>query len=225
MSKRRNDNFDDFDDVDDFDEYDEDEFDEEYDGAPPINVSFTNVHELLDTLAREGATSALMDVVNSILAEPEPYEMPERPNQKVTMESSFGIDEPEPIPGTFREYLTSCKGTGCFSTLLCKWLTEDLKRFYERLLFGLIDDIYLHHSVTFTFSEGRFCIGTRVFWSDAKSPHRLLISNAADIVENPELTYLLVGDLVEDLMNEMEEEGRKKRRRDSRKRSYRKRRK
>ena len=121
------------------------------------------------------------------------------------------IDETESFPGLTRDLLTAQQNAYTFGSYLCKSLTEDLEEHYDDLLFGLIDDIYLHCVTSFSISGKIANIGIKIFWAPEESHFRLVIPNASDIIENPELVYLIIGDLVEDLVNWFEKPPRRKR--------------
>ena len=120
----------------------------------------------------------------------------------------FDSPETEEIPGISRSLLSRKKKYGpSFGAMVCRSLAKDLKNHYEGLLFGLTDGIYLHCTRSSTFDSGRVSAGVRFFWSDEVTPYPLIVPNVVDIVENEELTYLAIGDLLEDFLDGLENGG------------------
>ena len=199
---------------------DSDEFDEFLDNFPKDLAE-----NFISRIVHDAAKDIYYDILKSIRSlEDPPIGRKVEKRNKITIDAVLAYDEPEQFPGTTRNSLAVQGKKHTFGTSLCKSLTDDLKEFYDDLLFGLIDNIYLHHLTSFSFDRGDITIKIKVFWGPRESPHRLLTPKVTDIIENQELVYLIVGDLVEDLLNRIEEEGRKERCRQSRNRSPRKRR-
>lgn len=173
----------------------------------PIELAVTNVPELIRSIAELGTVDTVRGLASLVNAElEEPYD----PEHRITVDSTFAIDEPELFAGTVRKFFTASGNSLPFGTLLCQWLAEDLKKHSDQLLFGLIDGVYLHRTRTISYCEGRIFVGTKFFWSDVKSPYRLEIPNVTDITENQELVYLIIGDLVEGLVSQIEKRPPKK---------------
>ena len=126
-------------------------------------------------------------------------------DERSSVETIFDTTKTEGIPGISRSLLSRKMKIGpSFGTKLCKSLAEDLNRYSDRLLFGLIDGIYLHCTRSATFERGRLSASVMFFWDEEESPFPLITPNVADITENGELTYLLVGDLLEEFLDGLE---------------------
>jgi len=67
----------------------------------------------------------------------------------------------------------------------------------------LIDGLYLHSTRSMTYVMDHICVNLRVFWDPAPSPYPLLADQEA-LEGNPGFIYLLIGDLLEDLINGIE---------------------
>lgn len=176
----------------------------------PKDLTVNFLSDIVRKVVKEDASDVPMDILNK-----KDTFTGQKTNKgsKIAIDAVFAVDEGEQFPGTTRNYLTVQGQTHTFGTSLCKWLTDELKKHYDLLLFGLIDNIYLHYGISLSFVKGNIYVGIKIFWDERESPHRLLIPNAADIMKNPELVYLIVGDLVGDLLNQIEDKGRKERRR------------
>lgn len=167
----------------------------------PIDLAVTNILELIRSIAVLGAVDTIRGLASLVNAEPE---QPDEPEHRVTVDSTFVIDTPELFSGTVRKFFTARRNSLPFGLLLCQWLTEDLKKYSDRLLSALSDGVYLHRTRTVSYCEGRIYVGTKVFWSGVKSPHRLEIPNITDITENREMVYHIIGDLLGDLVSQIE---------------------
>ena len=123
------------------------------------------------------------------------------------LDTVFDPADAERIPGISRSLLSIKREHGAsFGMKLCRSLAADLRKYYDRLLFGLADDIYLHsaRSEKFECDQNGLSVSIRFFWSEEESPYRLIIPNVTDITENEPLTYLLVGDLLEEFLDGLE---------------------
>ena len=211
----------DFDDEDDFDEIDGDEEledfldedeleeDDEFDdfdeggldlygavGADGLDVP--DVPDIVRDLINRGAADAIEDIKDAITDQAECSESHRR---ILSIETLFETMEKESIPGLSRSLLsTGRRYCQSFGTGMCQTLVADLRRYQERLLFGLTENVYLHCSRSITYVNDRICASLRVFWNEEPSPYRLIVPNAFDISDNKELIYLLVGDLVEEML-------------------------
>lgn len=215
MPKRKKDDFEDFNEFEDFSDDDFDNLEinsvrflgkkgdgeeEEIFNAEESDTDY--LPDMLKFLLMQGAMDAMDDVKSTIRAELELET--EGEDREIEVNAVFETDDHARYPGLSRILLAVQQGNVTFGSFLCQSLVKELKERYEDLLFGLIDNIYLHATRSYTLCSGHVCASTRFFWSEDESPHPLIISNAADIVENEELIYLLVGDLVEDLVNRLE---------------------
>lgn len=99
-----------------------------------------------------------------------------------------------------------------FGSMICRSLILSLKKFEEKLLFGTIDRLYLHSSQAVTFAFDNVNANIRFFWDERESPYPLILANATDITENEELVYLLVGDLLADIIDNIQKNAEKKNR-------------
>lgn len=218
------DSFDEFDDEDDFEEIggddeledfiddddDEDEFDDFDDGGLDLygavgadGLDVPDVPDIVRDLISRGAADAIEDIYGAIADHPESQESRRR---ILAVESIFETESRESIPGMSRSLLSLGRvNNKSFGTGICQTLVADLRRYQERLLFGLTENLYLHCSRSITYVNDRICASLRVFWDEEPSPYRLIVMNAADITENTDLVYLLVGDLLEDMLNGIEE--------------------
>lgn len=179
---------------DDCDDFPDDDFgDDRSDTPPPESFDIPDLPEIYQRL--DPHTIPLTD------AELEKIWNDERSS----VETIFDQAKTEGIPGISRSLLSRQMEIGpSFGTTLCKLLAEDLNRYSDRLLFGLIDGIYLHCTRSTTFERGRLSANVMFFWDEEESPYRLITPNIADITENGELTYLLVGDLLEEFLDGLE---------------------
>lgn len=225
------DSYDDFD--DDFDEIDEDGFDDadledflddddldddidfeevglgDYGASGADGLDVPDIPDVLRDMVNRGAADALGDISDVLGDHPECRESRRR---ILAVESIFETELRESIPGMSRRLLSIGRlHNKTFGTGMCRTLVADLRRYQDRLLFGLVDNLYLHCSRSITFAADRICASLRVFWDEEPSPYRLIILHAMDITENPDLVYLLVGDLLEEMLDGIEEatEGRK----------------
>ena len=191
------DHFEDFEDSDDFDEedIDEDIFDE---SDPDIN----DLPALLQLLQEQGAIEAIEDVKSTLRDEMD--REAEGEDREVEIHTVFETSKHAKYPGFSRSLLSVHHGNVTLGSILCQSLVRELNEHYEDLLFGLTDNIYLHATRSYTICNGHACASTRFYWSEEESPHPLIIRNVADIVENEKLVYLIIGDLVEDLVNRIE---------------------
>lgn len=220
MSKRDTDDFEDFGDPDDFDEdySDDDDIDDiEIDSVGFLGRDQDGPDEdifaeedpdngdlpaLLELLLNRGAMEAVGDVKSTLLEEFN--RKAEGEDRDIEIHTVFETDEHAKFPGFSRSLLSVQRGNITLGSLLCKSLLRDLKEHYEDLLFGLEENVYLHATRSYTLCNGHVCASTRFFWSEEESPYPLIISNVADIVENEELVYLIIGDMVENLVSRVE---------------------
>ena len=204
---------DDFSAEDDFEEIDEDDFDgdDEFDeGGLDLygevgmdGLDIPDLPEVVKDLIEQGALGALDDLSVSHEAE---SEAEVSRNRVVSIETIFETHLHETVPGLSRGLLSAGRrGNRSFGTAVCQSLTIDLKKYSDRLLFGLLDNIYLHTARSITYNFDRICTSVRFYWDEEESPFKLVIPNASCINDNPELVYLLVGDLLEELVDGIEE--------------------
>lgn len=194
------------DDEDSFDD-DEDDFDEGgldlYGSVGMDGLDIPDIPEVVKDLIEQGALGALDDLSISNEAESEAEASRHR---VVSIETIFETHLRESVPGLSRGLLsTGRRGNHSFGSSVCQSLTVDLKRYSDRILFGLVDNIYLHTARSITYNFDRICTSIRFYWDEEESPFKLVIPNAVCINDNPELVYLLVGDLLEELVNGIEE--------------------
>ena len=124
--------------------------------------------------------------------------------RQLSVTTTFDKGRVEHAPGFTRMMLSLKDRYGrSYATLMAKTLTNDLKRYADKLLFGLIDDLYLHCYRNYMFNLNRVNGGVRFYWSTEESPYRMNIA-VSTIEENRELTYLLIGDLIEELVDDTE---------------------
>lgn len=194
-------------DEDDFDDDDDDEFDEGgldlYGAVGMDGLDIPDLPDVVKDLIEQGALGALDDLSVSHEAESEAETSRHR---IVSIETIFETHLRESVPGLSRGLLsTGRRGSRSFGTAVCQSLTIDLKKYSDRLFFGLVDNVYLHTARSITYNFDRICTSVRFYWDEEESPFKLVIPNATCINDNPELVYLLVGDLVEELINGIEE--------------------
>ena len=194
------------DDLEDEEDYD-DEFDEGgldlYGASGMDGLDIPDLPDVLQDLINRGAADAIEDIKDAITDQAECSESRRR---MLSIETLFETMDKESIPGLSRSLLsTGRRNCQTFGTGMCRTLVADLRGYQERLLFGLVENVYLHCSRSITFAGDRICASLRVYWNEEPSPYRLIISNASDISENTELVYLLVGDLIEDMLAGIEE--------------------
>ena len=79
-----------------------------------------------------------------------------------------------------------------------KALVKELELWEERLLFGLVENLYLHCFPEYFRIDASIRAAVTFRWGDEPGPLKLELMNATDITENRELTYLLVGDLLDE---------------------------
>ena len=192
---------------DSFDEDDDDDFDDGgldlYGAVGMDGLDIPDLPDVVKGLIEQGALGALDDLSVSHEAESEAETARHR---IVSIETIFETHLRESVPGLSRGLLsTGRRGSRSFGTSVCQSLTVDLKRYSDRLLFGLADNVYLHTARSITYNFDRICTSVRFYWDEEESPFKLVIPNATCINDNPELVYLLVGDLVEELVNGIEE--------------------
>ena len=197
--------YNDFDDFgDDFDEFDDEEdFGEvNFEASGLIGsdgLDIPDFFEIVKDLIQRGVANGIEDISRAICNDDEFRESARR---VLSLETVYETGAKEAIPAMSRNLLTlisSEKTT--FGTLICQTLVADLRQHQDRLLFGLLENLYLHCSRSFTFANDRICASLRVYWDERPSPYPLVISNATDISQNRELVYLLVGDLVGDMLD------------------------
>ena len=209
---------DDFDEIEDDDELedfvDDDEIDDEFDDFEEVDVEeygdvgadgldVPDLPEVLQDMINRGVGDVIEDISDAISDHAECRESRRR---ILSVESIFETESKESIPGLSRNLLSmGRRNNKSFGTGICRTLVADLRRYQERLLFGLVDNLYLHCSRTITYVNDRITASLRIFWDEEPSPYKLIIFNAVDITENKDLVYLLVGDLLEDMINGIEE--------------------
>ena len=174
---------------------------DEFGNKFPKDLAMNILSGLVMNAAKKNADDAPMDMR---FREAPSIDRKSKKGDKITIDAVLAYDEPEQFPGTTRNSLAVQGKKHTFGTSLCKSLTDDLEKFYDDLLFGLMGDIYLHHMTSFSFANGKISVEIMIFWSPRESPHRLVTPNVTDITENQELVYLIVGDLVGDLLNQIE---------------------
>lgn len=114
---------------------------------------------------------------------------------------------PEKVPGFSRmvagvDMSGGRKKTG--GSMIVNHLVNSLAPYEDKLLFGRIDDIYLNSSRTFVCYNGILSGSLRLYWDTSPTPYKLLIPDVSYISNNKEFIHLVVGDLVEELMNDLE---------------------
>ena len=190
------------DDEDEFDDFDEGGLD--LYGATGIEaLDIPDLPDVVQDLINRGAVDAIEDIHDAIT---DHAECSESRRRMLSIETLFETESRESIPGLSRSLLsTGRRNCQSFGTGVCQTLVADLKRYQERLLFGLTENLYLHCSRSITFTNDRICASLRVFWGEEPSPYRLILSNVSDITQNRELVYLLAGDLVEEMLDGIDE--------------------
>lgn len=165
------------------------------------DADVNNLPDPVMKLLRQGAVNSMKDVQNTIKAE---SDRKKDEDQEIVVNAVFETDDYAQYPGFCRTLLSVQRGSITFGSFICQSLVSELKEIYDDLLFGLTENIYLHATRSFTVCSGHACASTRFFWDEEKSPYPLIISNVADIVENEELVYLIIGDMVENLVSRVE---------------------
>lgn len=122
----------------------------------------------------------------------------------VSLSTVYDMNDNELIPGMVRNLLTVRDRGRTIGTSTCRSLTTQLKMYSNDLLFGLTDEIYLHCRRRIAHNGDEVTAGVRFFWDSSVSPYRLIIPDVAVITRNKALLYLLVGDLLEELVNDLE---------------------
>ena len=197
--------------IDDDEIEEEDEFDDFDEGGldlyGSVGADGLDVPDLPDPvkdLINRGAADAIEDIRDAIS---DHAECAESRRRLLSIETLYETMEKESIPALSRNLLsTGRRNCQSFGTSICQNLVADLRRYQERLLFGLTENLYLHCSRSITYANDRICASLRIYWDEEPSPYRLIVPNASDITENRELVYLLVGDLIEDMIAGIEQE-------------------
>lgn len=201
---------DDYEDDDGFVEGDDDDFDDDLDdeefyedGEDSESYDIPDLPDIIGGLIGMGIDEAMKDWAASMAADLSEDDLQAR---ITSVESIFDTTSNERIPGLTRSLLSIRRRRGAsFGSGLCCNLVTALKKYTDKLLFGMIERLYLHTTRSITFHNDRICASVRIFWDPEVSPYPLNL-NVSDISENPALVYLLVGDLVEELINDLEKE-------------------
>lgn len=166
-----------------------------------------NLPDPVMELLRQAAVNSLRDVQNTIKAE---SDRKEEEDHEIVINAVYETDDDAQYPKFYRTLLSVQRGGITFGSFICQSLVSELKEIYDDLLFGLTDNLYLHATRSFTVCGGHACASTRFFWDEEKSLFPLVLCNVTDIVENEELVYLIIGDMVEDIVNRLEKKRRRK---------------
>ena len=215
MPKRKQDDFEDFNEFEDFGEDDFEKFEinsvrylgRNKDGKEEeITIeggsAIEGLPDMLKDLIAEGAVNALADLRGTVNEELQLKK--EEEDRETKVQTIFETNDQAQCPELYKILLSVQRGNVTFGSYLCQSLANDLKDSYEDLLFGLTDNLYLHTRRSYTLCDGRICASTEIFWCEWESPYPLIIPNVADIVENEPLVYLIVGDMLEDLVSRVE---------------------
>ena len=121
-----------------------------------------------------------------------------------SLSTVYDMNDNELIPGMVRNLLTVKDRGLTIGSATCRSLASQLKMYVNDLLFGLTDEIYLHCRRRISHNGDEVTAGVRFFWDSTVSPYRLIIPDVSVITHNKPLLYLLIGDLLEELVNDLE---------------------
>ena len=183
---------------DDYEDFEDDDFED--DGSDISQSECFDIPDLPDSLMNRGS-----DGMPPILSDAELEKI--WYDERTRLETVCDPARVERIPGISR-FLLSVKGEcrTSFGTNLCQSLTTELNIYFDKLLFGLTDGIYLHsiRMEKFERDQSKVSVSVRFFWDEKESPYRLIIPDILVIKKNMVLTYLLVGDLLEEFLDGLE---------------------
>ena len=211
MNNFENDHFDDIFDNGSGGEYEDGDFDRGEDELPGEGgfygedgidgLDIPDFAEILNDMDFRGKEEAL----KKVLELPEVREEFEQSCRNIlSLSTVYDMNDNELVPGMVRNLLTVRDRGITIGTSTCRSLATQLKMYSNDLLFGLTDEIYLHCCRRISHNGDEVTAGVRFFWDAAVSPYRLVIPDIAVITHNKALLYLLVGDLLEELVNDLE---------------------
>ena len=132
-------------------------------------------------------------------------ELKELWEDEMSLSTLFDPVDTELIPGFSRSILARKNVYGpTYGAKVCQALAKDLKMNYDKYLFGLIDGIYLLCTRSATYERGQVSAGVNFIWFTEETPYQLILPKVTDIMENEELVYLLIGDLLDEYLDDLE---------------------
>lgn len=176
---------------------DNDDDDEEDIWSDVAGLDMSEIEDLVKYIVEKTSETLLgLDNIRSVL-----------PPGVYAVESMFDTGRREKVRGLTRIILsTPFRGGFTLGTTLVQALARELEPYENKLLFGLIDGVYLHATRSFTFDGSAIMAGVRVVWDTQPNGYKLILYDVTSISTNKEFVYLVVGDLLEELLNGIEEE-------------------
>ena len=194
---------DDWDDFDDSFDEDYEEDDEIYGSGGADGLDIPDLAAYISDVLNRGIFNALYRY-----GKLNPDELPSVERHVLSFDTVYDCGRREKISGFSRSLISSTiRKDTTYGTCFCLSLYESLTHYSGPLLFGRIDNVYLHCRRSYVFDGDCLCGNIRLFWDETKSPYPLPIENLASIDDNKECVYLVIGDMIEEILNECEKSG------------------